>query len=215
MGYIQNYSMVSVPGRKASLLTLTFAFLFSGLLASARTVVPLPNDIQGEWKQPCQITADKDVVQYSVQIHAENWIWISTGFEKEGCQAPYLSLVETKKAIFTDKGFLDLTLVKAEYLPQTNDIAKTLNSIQFCGLSNWANGVAQEVSGLACSDFKIPKRGDNTYTIFQEDLSPPNSAALSFGVEEGGFDGSSPEKRHRKLSPNFYSKATPSYKRKL
>jgi len=162
------------------------------------------NDLQGEWKQPCQITVDQDVVKHSLQISGENWVWISTGFEKNGCEVPYLSLRETKKALFTETGLLDLTLVKAEYLPQSPGVAKTLNEIHFCGLNNWLNGVAQEVSGLVCSDYKIPQRGENIYTIFKEESPQPTFVALSLGQAEPGFDGSSPEKRHRVLSVNPY-----------
>jgi hypothetical protein len=69
------------------------------------------------------------------------------------------------------------------------------NSMQFCGYSDWAVGVAKDIAGKTCGQTTLPKVGTAYYDIYQL----LQTGKLLTGQPTKEYNGSSPELRVRQL----------------
>lgn len=100
----------------------------------------------------------------------------------------------------TGRGNIDLTLGSITLVPSSVSVANSLNSSSFCGLTNWASGLAQTVAGRNCGGVLVPSVGQVTYDIYQISrfgipMLDVEIGDLNFGYNDATYDGSTPAKR--------------------
>lgn len=106
------------------------------------------------------------------------------------------------------KSNLDLTHDNIKVTPLTSTQAGVLNSESFCGLTNWAVNVSQEVSGATCRGETLPVSGDMDFDIVVYYFTVAEAAnvaplTLYFGLSQSGADGSSASARRKVTNGNI------------
>jgi hypothetical protein len=146
---------------------------------------------------------DTTTQQSSVVYTATGVVVTADVYRELDCKAPnYTMTVTADYKLGADAGGLtpiDYTLhtIKITY-KDAFDIAD-INDAAFCGFSDWAVGVAKDVSGKVCfdDDPALPKDGDKLFDVAQLDAGKLyfGLAAQRAGIKPGPHDGSTAEKR--------------------
>ena len=106
------------------------------------------------YEQKCKIIGDDDIVQMSLIQDGQTLIHRVTAYEEENCQKQYLIFDRVYLLEKTNDSALFLIHQKALYTPLTQEVAKALNLINYCGYRSWLNGQSKDVTGQKCDDFQ-------------------------------------------------------------
>lgn len=106
------------------------------------------------------------------------------------CKTLGYDLIISGPYTLSKSGAFDYRLVTLTLTPLSALVASTFNSQKVCGLTGWANGKPQSVSGLNCSGQEIPTAGTLIYDIVKE-----VTGGIQTGKTTDTLDGSTAEKR--------------------
>ncbi|WP_413568361.1 hypothetical protein ACLWBD_12225 [Bdellovibrio sp. HCB117] len=176
--------------------TLLLAMTFFSNFVFANPVNP-----QGEFLRSCY-EDDTDFLASVLNIKNSDWTFTHTGYEDESCSKPYI-IYEEKFAATIDGVNLDLQATQASYTTLTDTVTEALNMIAYCGFHDWKTGEKKIVTDLICDDYAPPRTGETRFTLLQ---ISEEGAQLSLGKESHGHNGTSVDRRHTELDPNYYIK---------
>ncbi len=174
------------------LLSITLLFVSSFVFAAT--------EFDGNWKSSCagqqggysteNIKIGENKIDYTVAV-----------FGDAGCTNKYVDLVTVGTL---DIGPMSQSIAmahdtqiifsKINLTPRSGFVTMMLNSKTMCGYKDWKVNVAKDVSGRECDGQQMPKIGDATY-----DLVSLQNSKLFYGEKTEENDGTSPEKRPKKL----------------
>lgn len=159
-------------------------------------------DLNGRWQKKCSEDNDENYFTAELAIEDSRWQIIYTAYEDSACRSPYLHF--TRFFTASIDGFeLDLKMAQASYTPLTSETTEALNSIAWCGKTDWTSKHALDVTGLVCGDYNVAKKGQITYSILK---FAQNNTQIYLGKNHLENDGQSPQKRHRELENQAYEK---------
>lgn len=157
-------------------------------------------DLNAHWQMPCQSSSDEDYFQPELVVLNNNWTEEISFYEEPGCKVKYLAFTLDWQAEVKNN-FLDMNLRAFLVTPMTRETAEALNLSKYCGLIHWAAGKSQNVSGRLCNEKPVPAAGEKVYSIFEL-----KNDQLRMGESSSGFDGKTPQSRHRILESEPYSR---------
>ena len=157
---------------------------------------PVPPTINGSYLRPCYIV-DTDALTTRMTIQDSKWTLTHTAFEDENCKTPYL-IYEIQYKTKTESNAIDMTTVEASYTSLSDEVARSLNYIGYCGFGDWKKGVKKVVTGKMCDEYQAPASGDITYSIF---TLKNDGKELFVGTASGNADGRTPESRYDQVDP--------------
>lgn len=171
--------------------------------------------IEGRWQTSC-LSSSSGLYLIS-RLTVQNGEYSSLGLIYSNSSCTNLVIESFSKGQIADVGAngsttgsrkIDLTYsqVTATYHRPTD--VQGFNTNSFCGLSNWAVGVAQDITGLNCGGEAIPAAGSKDYDIYYipNGLAPPGwyeTGALYIGYRDSTNDGSTAAKRPTSISGNI------------
>lgn len=181
------------------LILSTLILLFSSLGLAA----PAWEDLLGNWQKDCRdLEGDFLVVQIKVEKKSSKYLWTDTqiAYEDDQCVSAYLKF-EMNYAPSLSANNIDLVLTDVAYTPLTNEVGEALNSMEFCGISNWQMNKRQSILDKACDGVGNYSSGQKLYSIVK--TAP---ASLFVGMPDDTFDGTTSAKRHLQYEPTAYRK---------
>jgi hypothetical protein len=172
-------------------------FAITNLYVLAAFAAELP--VSGVFKKSCFAVSD-DMLSEQIAVHGNEWTLTHTAYEDGACKTPYIHFEIQYRAQGYQQN-LDLEVTASSYTALSNEVAETLNLINYCGFADWKKDEKRIVTGLTCDEFTAPKKGEILYTVF--DISNEGQR-LFLGKEEKGSDGMSEQTRHTTLDPLSY-----------
>lgn len=182
-----------------------------------RSLFEKPDSLNGPWSQGCFVvrnggSEDEDWLTAHLQFSSDSGLksgvaiqWIRRAYEEENCQKPYLDYGLLYSAqLSTESDDLDLEVKQAFYVIHTEEVARALNLVAFCGINNWKKGVSQEVTGHDCDGIVQPKIGQKIFSRLK--IKMEQSQQLFWGRPSAGFGGESPSKRFQSFEDMSYQK---------
>lgn len=155
-----------------------------GLIVFSLSQTLLANDIQGQFIQPCQ-TIDDDTIQQSL-IFSQDYknqktqpkltaqlTWEISAFEDEKCQIPYLKISRQFDIIAKSSSSVTVKTIQVTYLAISDEIAESLNYINYCGYTDWTAGEPKDVTGRVCDDYQQLKIDElKQYSLMAQPSEP-------------------------------------------
>lgn len=136
------------------------------------STVLLANDIQGTYTQPCQ-TIDADTIQQSLnftgtdlaktikkQASQTKLAWEIQAFEDEKCQISYLKISRKFDVVSLSSQSITVKTIQVTYTAISEEVAESMNFINYCGYSDWAIGQVKDVTGHICDDYQQLKNNE-------------------------------------------------------
>lgn len=145
------------------------------------------------WNTGCLLIGD-DVLQSEINFSNENMSVKYTAFEKEACQVPYIIYQENYLYKTIDHQ-MNLQTQSITYQALSDEVARAMNTIAYCGFTDWQKNVVKDVVGLLCDDRHLPLKNEWIYSII--DIQ---NQELQIGETFGKYDGHSEQFRHQKYS---------------
>lgn len=149
--------------------------------------------------QPCR-DIDGDYLKFSIEI-GQTFNLKATAFEDEKCEIPYLEFNQYFSVAANLGQNLDLKTEKVTYKILTDEVARALNQIAYCNVSDWKPNDEVNVTGRLCEDFQ--QRHDNE--MYYQIMSLENGL-LKFGKTTSKLDGKSPLTRPVEFDSVNYTK---------
>lgn len=146
-----------------------------------------------KWSTDC-LLVDDDVIQSEINFSNDHMFVKYTAYEKEACQVPYIIYQENYFYKSTSNN-LNLQTVSVTYQALSDEVARAMNTIAFCGFTDWQKNVVKDVVGLLCDDRHLPLKNEWIYSII--DIQ---NQELQIGESFGKYDGHSEQFRHQKYS---------------
>lgn len=181
---------------------MKLAILATVIALSAQTLAQ--NALDGAWEKPCE-QIQEDFVRSSLRIENDLWHFIHWGFEEADCKKNYIQFERVFKAT-AHWSQLDLEVQDVLYTPLTEEVANALAAVHFCGFQDWKVGVRKSVLNQACESVDNYRSGQIIYTRAHP-TAVESKSLLYIGEGSEGFDGTSPEKRHRFFEIYAYEKS--------
>lgn len=152
-------------------------------------------------QQVCHILGEDDHVKYSIEtedeIHKNSVFYLRlTAFEDENCETPYLQYNQYFEVIDFKDNKLNLKTTKITYIALSDEVARALNLIQYCGIQDWKNQVEQGVTGKVCDDYVQLSADDTLFQILRQ-----TPEGLQFGKISATQDGRSEKSRPSDFDP--------------
>lgn len=151
------------------------------------------------WNTGCLLVGD-DVIQSEIQFSKNQMSINYTAYEKEGCQIPYIIYQENYFYKTQDKN-LNLQTDSITYQALSDEVARAMNTIAFCGFIDWQKNIVKDVAGLLCDDRHLPLKGEVIYSIIEQ-----NESELQIGESFGKYDGHTEQFRHQKFGDLIWNK---------
>lgn len=153
------------------------------------SVAPL-SSIEGTWLSGCYNDGTYANIKTSQFTSGGSFTANVDAYINSDCTNPAFQAVaygDYEVANVTDQtvaqiGEIDFTYAAIEITPASAAGATYMNTASHCGLNNWANGVAQDVTGLTCNLEAMPTNGQTVYSIFSYIL---NSSLIDYGITPG------------------------------
>ena len=114
-------------------------------------------------------------VGYSFEVNGFNFENKITFWVDDSCETPYWSYImlgtlttspTDDQAVFN----VDMNVTSIKVTPFTSGAVDYKNGVEYCGKSDWAEGVEQEFLGTECAETK-PMPGETIYDIFSVDAT--------------------------------------------
>ncbi len=141
----------------------------------------MANDIQGTFTQPCQ-TFDTDTIQQSLvfskaetnQKLQTNLTWEIQAFEDEKCQISYLKISRQFDVVALSSQSVKVKTTVLTYTAISEEVAESLNYINYCGYSDWTAGEVKDVTGRICDDYQQLNSNElKQYSLIVNDTATP------------------------------------------
>lgn len=168
-------------------------FLFSSLTSIAA------NQGAKKYFRPCY-DEDSDYLQTEIVIQKNIWTITYTAFEERNCATPYIQY-EVKYQTTETQPNIDMTALEVSYTANSELVSEVLNTIKYCGFTDWKPQEKKIVTGKLCDEFQTPKANEVLYSIFAT-LNQENE--LYIGMPQGNYNGKNPELRHQNLDPRGF-----------
>lgn len=164
----------------------------------------LPTWALETYQQSCHILGEDDYVKYAIETEngaQKNSIFNLklTAFEDENCEIPYLQYNQYFEVIELKSEKLNLKTYKITYTALSEEVARALNLIQYCGIQDWQNHVEQGVTGKVCDDYLQLSAGDTLFQILRK-----TPEGLHFGKTSITQDGRSERSRPIEFDPFLF-----------
>lgn len=167
--------------------------------ASARA-----SSLEGEWRRPCENGVLRSELFAGAQVR------FSERFHGDRACAHAMFELLMDGSFATRSGEMDFLSTHSWARPLDQGLARRWSEQAVCGRSDWAAGVALEVTALSCDFFllgtpmRVPPQGLARYGIWKIE-----DDRLYFGLVTRELDASSPERRPREWDPRFYLRTLP------
>lgn len=185
----------------------TFSIISAILFFAACSQTVVPTDSSsiatesiegGAWQTGCDY-ADSMYGISSVIFANGQFTQSATSYDTSSCSTGYFKVEITGTYILGGKlsasssaEKIDMTLAVLEFTPLDSSVVSTLNSMSFCGYSDWAINVGKDVTGRTCDSSPMPSAGDVSYDIYYISIL---DGSLNFGSHDASHDGTSDSQR--------------------
>jgi len=155
------------------------------------------NSIDGTWKSSC-LSASGVYATDTLVFNGNNLTEMVSSYTDSGCTQIADTITATFTLVITavntvpPYNHIDATIVSIQNLPATSAAATNYNNISFCGFTNWAVGVPQEIAGISSCGIKAS--GTTIHQVYAINTSVNGSTASTNTINIGqGFSGNGPD----------------------
>jgi hypothetical protein len=164
----------------------------------------LPSGIDVNFERPCHTEGDDSLTDH-LKFLGTRWTMTHTAYEDAACSKAYL-IYELKYKVAIRDHDLNMTAYEAAYTVLTEQVARALNMISYCGFKDWKANERRVVTGLQCEDYHVPAEGDILYSFFQLSKKDEKTVQIQLGMPSKDLDGKSAERRFQELDPLAFLK---------
>jgi hypothetical protein len=196
---------------KNLVLLLTIPFLFA---CTKEELFPSSSLEGGVWKTACSYSASGSYQINSASFSGGGFTQSSIVHSGSGC-ATALARFDITGTYVVGSSLngsnvypIDETLASMKLTVLDSSLLSSYNSATYCGYSDWAVGVAKDVTGRTCGSSVLPSVGSvnyDIYTIWPYSIPEVGitQGTLNFGYNDTAHDGTSPSKRPESTYGNF------------
>jgi hypothetical protein len=159
--------------------------------------------LQGTWQKACETTEEDSQIRV-LQITDKEMTQTFHYFEEDNCQGKEWLKIEFISNYAKKNEDLDLELQSVKATSGTDATTTGLNSISYCGYSDWKTGESKDISGRQCSDGTAPAKGTKTYSKIKQENNQ-----LWLGKFSAKGDGRSIPTRHAIFEQEPFLKVSP------
>lgn len=199
MKKIVNLTMVGCAG----LLTLSACGDLKDRLEGRKGTKEVKPELVGKWESSCKTLDILDLIEIGGERQSMDFSLVPGSVEKKiqhfsdgDCKEPaFERIIDASYAIVGDaeggegKKNINLTVNKVELKPQSGGAVEKLNKVKACGINDWKDGEARDVTGKDCVGKKYEK-GQVIFDVYKKDGNN-----LYLGKSSFFLDGESAEDR--------------------
>lgn len=118
------------------------------------------------FQQKCRVLEDDDYLSFMIKSRLKEQSPLqltATAYEDENCQLPYLIFNRYFEIILHNNENINLKTTQVTYTILTDEVARALNSIRYCGITHWKSMVETDVTGKKCDDYQQLALAQNYY----------------------------------------------------
>lgn len=166
--------------------------------------------IKGNWKDSCKVWGGGDYLSsgYNIASFADSTLVISgDSFKTTDCTGDKISSMKmtftfeipSRSSLGPDIFNFNSIVRKVTYIIADQDTANAMNTMAYCGFTDWVIGVEKDITDKPC--LSGPKSGETIYTIMKI-----TDTELLPGEPDDAHNGTTPELRHVQLATQGFSK---------